>query len=101
LEVQGFPSNIREVSHPWHPYRRKYPACPYNYKAADPVLHSELNNPAVWYACPYDGDATLVRASYPSSGVSSFSAQRTSKPFDSHRGSDGVELGEAQRTEAF
>jgi hypothetical protein len=70
LEVQGFPSNIRDLSSDWRPYRRKYPACPYYYKAADPLLQKELSDPAAWYACPYDGDATLIRPSYSASGSS-------------------------------
>ncbi len=67
LEVQGFPATIREVSSAWRPYRRKYPACPYYYRATDPVLQKELNDPSAWYACPYDGDASLIR---PSSSIS-------------------------------
>lgn len=64
LEMQGFPAGIRRVCSEWNPYRRKYPACPYYYKAADPVLHKVLSDGAAWYACPYDGDATLIRPSY-------------------------------------
>lgn len=65
FEVQGFPSDIREICSKWRPYRRSYPACPYYYKAADPVLHKALADPMAWYACPFDGDATLIRPSYP------------------------------------
>jgi len=68
LEMQGFPADIRRVCAEGNPYQRKYPACPYYYKAADPVLHKALSDGAAWYACPYDGDATLIRPSY--SGVS-------------------------------
>jgi len=64
LEMLGFPSAIRNVASKWNPYRRKYPACPFYYKAADPQLHQELANGAVWYASPFDGDATLIRPSY-------------------------------------
>jgi hypothetical protein len=67
LEVQGFPPNIRLASSGWRPYLRKYPACPYYYKAADPLLHKTLSDGAAWYACPLDGDATLIRPSYSSS----------------------------------
>jgi hypothetical protein len=67
LEVQGFPANIRAVCSDWRPYRRKYPACPYYYKAVDPLLHTALGDAADWYACPFDGDATLIRPSYPNS----------------------------------
>jgi hypothetical protein len=64
LEMQGFPSGIRGVCSEWNPYQRKYPACPYYYKAADPLLHKTLLDGAAWYACPFDGDATLIRPSY-------------------------------------
>jgi len=96
LEVQGFPANIREVFYARRPYQRAYPICPYNYKAADPVLHSELNNPAVWYACPYDGDATLIRASYPSSA-----ALPAAEPMESQHSAGTVGLADVRRTEVF
>ena len=64
LEVQGFPTNIRAVSSKWRPYQRKYPAHPYYFKATDPKLHAELSHAEAWYACPFDGDATLIRPSY-------------------------------------
>jgi hypothetical protein len=59
LEVMGFPMEIREKFLQWKPYSRDYPACPYLYKARDPVLHQKLANENAWYACPFDGDATL------------------------------------------
>jgi hypothetical protein len=59
LEVMGFPLEIREKFLQWKPYSRDYPACPYLYKARDPVLHQKLANENAWYACPFDGDATL------------------------------------------
>jgi hypothetical protein len=59
LEVMGFPKEIRQKFLRWKPYSRNYPACPYFYKARDPVLHQKLGNENVWYACPFDGDATL------------------------------------------
>jgi hypothetical protein len=64
LELQGFPAEVRDICLNWRPYRRKFTACPYYYKAADPTLHKALTDPAAWYACPFDGDATLVRPSY-------------------------------------
>jgi hypothetical protein len=67
LEVQGFPPQVRAVFSEFRPYSRKYPACPYYFKAADPRLQERLEDPSVWYACPYDGDATLIRPSNPSS----------------------------------
>jgi hypothetical protein len=67
LEVQGFPPQLRAVFSEFRPHSRKYPACPYYFKAADPRLQKDLEDPSAWYACPYDGDATLIRPSYPSS----------------------------------
>ncbi len=64
LEVLGFPSSIREICLEWNPYRRKYPACPFYYKAADPALHQTLSDGKAWYASPFDGDTTLIRPSY-------------------------------------
>jgi hypothetical protein len=67
LEVLGFPPGIRQVASAWNPYLRKYPACPFYYKAADPELHKTLSDGPAWYASPFDGDATLIRASYSTS----------------------------------
>jgi hypothetical protein len=67
LEVLGFPSSVQQVCLQWNPYRRKYPACPFYYKAADPMLHKTLSDGRAWYATPFDGDTTLIRASYSSS----------------------------------
>lgn len=69
LEVQGFPSSIRELSSDWHPYRRQYPACPYYYRATDPAMHDVLREGAAWYACAFDGDATLIRPSFSTSSA--------------------------------
>jgi hypothetical protein len=95
LEVQGFPSQIREVSRAWRPYRRKYPACPYYYRATDPEVHKALSDPSAWYACPFDGDATLIRPSYPSSTV----LEANPVPDPAH--DRAVDLAEVQSTEAF
>lgn len=65
LEAQGFPSQLREVFSESRPHSRRYPACPYYFKAADPELQKQLNDALAWYACPYDGDTTLIRPSYP------------------------------------
>lgn len=59
LEVFGFPRPIRQIGLQWHPYVRKYPACPFYYKAADPARHEMLKNGGFWYASPYDGDTTV------------------------------------------
>ena len=64
LEVLGFPSSIQQVCLQWDPYLRKYPACPFYYKAADPMLHKTLSDGMAWYACPFDGDTTLIRPSF-------------------------------------
>ena len=64
LEVLGFPSSVRQVCLQWNPYRRKYPACPFYYKAADPMLHKTLSDGRAWYATPFDGDTTLIRPSF-------------------------------------
>ena len=60
LEVLGFPYSIREVCSQWNSYRRKYPACPFYYKAADPTLHKTFSDGRAWYATPFDGDTTLM-----------------------------------------
>ena len=66
LEIQGFTADVRGVYSDWAPYQRKFPACPYFYKATDPVLHRVLGDPKAWYACAFDGDASLIRPSYSS-----------------------------------
>jgi hypothetical protein len=96
LEVQGFPSQIRELSTVWRPYRRKYPACPYYYRATDPELHKALGDPSAWYACPFDGDATLIRPSYARSSVMA-AADAVQDPV--HDGA--VDLAKVRSTEAF
>jgi len=64
LEVLGFPQTIRQVCLQWHPYQRKYPACPFYYKAVDPIFHKTLSDGLAWYATPFDGDTTLIKPSY-------------------------------------
>jgi hypothetical protein len=59
FEVLGFPESVRKVCSQWHPYTRKYPACPFYYKASDPKLHEMLSDGLLWYASPFDGDTTL------------------------------------------
>lgn len=80
LEVLGFPPGIRHEGSPWNPYRRKYPACPFYYKAADATLHQTLSDAALWYASPFDGDATLIRNSYSNSAPKPL----TQYPADNH-----------------
>ena len=59
FEVIGFPQSIRRICSHWNPYLRKYHACPFYYRAADPVLHKTLSDGAMWYASAFDGDRTL------------------------------------------
>ena|SRR2546425_1397476 len=61
LEVLGFPRNVRQICLKWKPYSRKYPACPFFYRASDELLHAQLGDEDAWYACPFDGDTTLTR----------------------------------------
>jgi hypothetical protein len=60
FEVVGFPSNVRDILRQWNPYERKFPACPFHFKAAAPSMQQVLMDPALWYAGPYDGDTTLM-----------------------------------------
>jgi len=60
LEILGFPPGIRAVCSQSDPYLRKYPSCPFYYKAADASLHQTLAEPSLWYASPFDGDTTLM-----------------------------------------
>jgi len=59
FEILGFPENMRNLCSQWHPYERKYPACPFYYKASDDTLHKLLSDGLLWYASPFDGDTTL------------------------------------------
>lgn len=59
FEVLGFPETVREVCREGKPYRRNYPACPFFYKTDRPGLVDLLTTERAWYACPFDGDATL------------------------------------------
>jgi hypothetical protein len=97
LEVQGFPSDIRAVCSDWRPYRRKFAACPYYYKAADPVLHKSLGNPEAWYACPFDGDATLIRPSFSNSAEHVTSEEQK----EDTRTNTGSDVPESEETRVF
>jgi len=59
LEVMGFPDRIRQILWRWKPYVRDYPAHPFFFKVSDRRLHETLLDRRLWYACPFDGDATL------------------------------------------
>lgn len=60
FEVLGFPQNIRQIMKHGKPYFRKYPACPFFYKAKDEILQQILANEYAWYANAFDGDTTLM-----------------------------------------
>ena len=97
LEVMGFPSTLRKVCTEWNPYVRKYPACPYYYKAADPALQAALADGAAWYATPYDGDATLIRPSYSSRALHRPPGVKMENDTDRNL----LHVSEEQRTEVF
>ncbi len=59
FEVLGFPPGIRRICEGWHPYVRRYPSCPFYYKAVSPALQKDLEDGMAWYACPFDGDTSL------------------------------------------
>jgi hypothetical protein len=59
LELMGFPESIRAVARKSNPYSRDYPSNPFFYKARDKDLQAKLTGESAWYACPFDGDATL------------------------------------------
>lgn len=61
FEILGFPGNIRQILMQWRPHLRKYPACPFFFKAKDKNLRGILAAADAWYANPYDGDTSLVR----------------------------------------
>ena len=75
FEVLGFPENIRHACSAWRPYQRKYPACPFYYRASEPGLHTRLSDGSAWYASPFDGDTSLIRPSY-SSAIKVVSIQK-------------------------
>jgi hypothetical protein len=60
FEVLGFPRQVREILLRWKPYSRQYPACPFLFKAKEPTLNAILEQGDAWYACPFDGDTTLM-----------------------------------------
>ncbi len=60
FEVLGFPRQIREILMRWKPHSRQYPACPFLFKAKDPALQAILEHEDAWYACPFDGDTSLM-----------------------------------------
>lgn len=59
LETMGFSEDKRFFLEKYFPYKRKWPSWPFLYKAQDPLLCEELNNPQVWDPCFYDGDGSI------------------------------------------
>jgi len=66
LELVGFPREIRKICFELHPYTRMYPTPIFGYKAVDTKLHETISHGETWYASPFDGDWSLIRASYAS-----------------------------------
>jgi len=60
FEVLGFPKDVREILLGWNPYSRRYPSCPFFYKAPDRSIDAILAEESAWYAGPMDGDTTLM-----------------------------------------
>lgn len=59
MEVVGFPPSIRNRFLTGRPFGRTLPAMPFLYKPCREDWATILNAPDAWYACPYDGDASL------------------------------------------
>lgn len=59
LEMIGFPRAIREQFLTCNPYSRKLPSWPYFYKVLNGSVGKQLENEDAWYACSFDGDASL------------------------------------------
>ena len=59
LELMGFPKDIRATVLRNQPYSRMAPNWPYYYLSHDIDLQTNLNHGEAWYACPFDGDASL------------------------------------------
>lgn len=59
LEMMGFPKSIRDRFLLGNPHRRTLPCRPYIYKAVRESLRATCESGEAWYACPFDGDASL------------------------------------------
>ena len=59
LEMIGFPECVRNRFATGNPYSRMLPSWPYLYKSTNSSLHDKLKSEPVWYASPFDGDASL------------------------------------------
>jgi hypothetical protein len=59
LEMIGFPEFVRNRFAIGNPYSRILPSWPYLYKSMNSSFRNALKSEAVWYASPFDGDASL------------------------------------------
>jgi GNAT superfamily N-acetyltransferase len=59
VEMVGFPRAIRDRFLAGRPHARLLPSWPYFYLPMKKGLARELEHEESWYACPYDGDASL------------------------------------------
>jgi len=59
FETIGFQPNGSTVIQDMAPHARSLPGWLYFYKATDPELAKQLNDPSVWNASWFDGDASL------------------------------------------
>lgn len=62
LELIGFPRAIRARVGRGNPFLRQLDAWPYLYRASSSGLQKALDSEQAWYACPYDGDDTILAA---------------------------------------
>lgn len=60
FELRGLPCEFQELCSEWKPFVRKYSACPFYFKASDPVFHKAFAARGTWYTSLFDGDATLM-----------------------------------------
>ena len=59
LEMIGFPEFVRSRFAIGNPYSRTLPNWPYFYKTINASCRKVLKSEGVWYASPFDGDASL------------------------------------------
>ncbi len=62
LELVGYPGGIRARFVRRKPYSRQLESWPYFYRAFATELQAGLRSEQAWYACPYDGDDTILAA---------------------------------------
>ena len=62
LELVGYPGGIRGPFARRKPYSRQLESWPYFYRAFATELQAGLRSEQAWYACPYDGDDTILAA---------------------------------------